>query len=251
MPIAIIISSWSGHPSSYLDKLLATVKKYPAGLEYDLILCANGEDYQLTKAARDQFTHCFVRENRGFNIGAWEHAWRQLDQYNHFLFLQDDCFIIRNNWLKDYMALFSSSEGIGLVGENSNKNWDISWQQLGTSASRAERATKYYSALVDWGIEPGAKASHITTVVQFTSRRVLELVDGFHTADDYQLAIATEIGFSKKVEAAGFSIKQLRPYRHQTIGHPQWPSDAPTAKFWRSIKKRLMRLIRPGQLKNK
>ncbi len=36
-----------------------------------------------------------MRENTGFNIGAWDYGWRHLPPYDYYLFLQDDCFIVR------------------------------------------------------------------------------------------------------------------------------------------------------------
>jgi hypothetical protein len=41
-----------------------------------------------------------MRENTGFNIGAWDYGWRHLPPYDYYLFLQDDCFIVRPLWLK-------------------------------------------------------------------------------------------------------------------------------------------------------
>jgi hypothetical protein len=90
-----------------------------------------------------------------------------------------------------------------------------------------------------WGIPEGASARSVTTVVQYTSRRVLELVDGYNIGRTKSEAITAEIGFSRKIEAQGLTLVQIGQYRHSVISHPQWPSNHPIARLKRSFLKRL------------
>ncbi len=231
MQVAVVISTWIGNPPDYLLRLIDSMEQYPSGYSYDLFICANGLEYQLPENIKEHFVKVFVRENIGFNLGAWDYAWRNLPGYDHFLFLQDDCFIRQRNWLKCYVDYYNTTQHVGLVGEHSNKSWAHPWAAMMTNsqgeftAKKATRAQQFYAALKYYGIDPGEYATHITTVVQFVSRKVLEAVNGYQIAEEYNLAIAAEIGFSKKVESIGCSIHQISRYRHQLIGHPQWPSD--------------------------
>lgn len=251
MRIAVVVSTWSGNPIDSLDRLLLTLKKYPEKLGYHMFLCANGSDYRLPAKLGDRFQAVFIRENVGFNMGAWDHAWRRLSDYSHFLFLQDDCYIVRKNWLSDFVQLFNRRPKCGLIGENYNQGWAYPWSLLTEKGETNEdgnskrfsremiaRAQFYRRKIEGWGIDIGEHAGHVTTVVHFTSSEVLRKVDGYNIANGYQEAIASEIGFSKKVEALGYEILQIGNRKHSRIAHPQWPSNRFSAKLIRSIKKR-------------
>ena len=111
------------------------------------------------------------------------------------------------------------------------KNWK--------SSERVADMTFFRAQLGRWGMPEGDSALSVTAVVQYTCRRVLELVDGYNLGLTKSEAIAAEIGFSRKIEAQGFVLLQLGRYRHTAISHPQWPSNHPIARLKRSIKKRL------------
>lgn len=76
-------------------------------------------------------------------------------------------------------------------------------------------------------------------MVQFTSRRILEEIGGYNIGRDKLEATAAEIAFSRKIAAKGYRLVQIGRRRHSRIAHPQWPSDAPAARIWRSVKKRM------------
>lgn len=233
----------------YIGELLKSMQEYDAGVPYDLYLCANGEDYKIPEDLMSAFTNVFVRENRGYNIGAWDHAWRMLTEYKYYLLMQDDCFIKKKGWLLDFFRCFNSTKDCGLVGECLNKVWNHSWLELtgntGGGLSKANideslmrRARNYLNLLQRWGIPAGETARHLTSVVHFTSRAILEKVDGYNKATTYEEAIAAEIGFSKKIEARGYKLIQIGRYRHSRIGHREWLSDSFLAKLKRSFQKR-------------
>lgn len=239
MTVDVVISVWNENPSEWLAALVASIDAHPAGHEFALVLAANGEDYVVPESIAARFDEVFVRPNVGFNIGAWDHAWRRRPA-DQFLFLQDDCVVRSDGWLADFVACLGSSEQVGLVGEHLNKNWNVTWDELtaGANAGLAERAQRYKARIEEWGVDAGAHARHLTTVVQFTSRAVLEAVDGFHIAGAYEDAVAAEIAFSRKIEATGRTLAQIGGRRHSRIGHREWESDGFFAKLRRSAQKR-------------
>ncbi len=249
MPVAIVISTWVGHPAQSLVRLCDSIVRHPARAEYDLFLCANGPAYSPPLELRPLFTRIFVRENTGYNLGAWNHAWRQLPEYDRFLFLQDECAVKRTGWLKDFLRRFDSTPACGLVGEHLIRSWDRPWSVLveaqGREAKdpraiqRALSARSYREILARWGIPEGPTARHLTTVVHFTSRSILEEVGGYNLGQTYQEAIAAEIGFSRKIVTHGYRLVQVGRWRHSRIGHPQWDRLGFFRRLERSLRKRL------------
>ena len=238
--IAVVVSSWEGHSRSFLRRLVASMKCFDAGMAYDLVVSANSPDFAVPEDLAGVFRHILRRENVGFNLGAWDHAWRRLPEYDYYLFMQDDCFVRRKNWLRRFSQRFAKEKDCGLVGEHFNSGWNRPWDELlglctgeyNVSAQKSQRAARYLHLLKQWGVPAGHTAAHLTTVVQFTSRRLLEEVDGYPIRAAYQEAIAAEIGFSRKIVAAGYCLRQLERWRHSYIGHPQWPSES----LWERIR---------------
>jgi hypothetical protein len=240
--IAVVISGWTGHTSRPLAALCKSIAQHEPGADYDLVLCANGLDFQLPAELTDTFAEVFIRENTGFNLGAWDHAWRNLPRHDWFLFMQDDCLVVRNRWLRNFLSRFESVPHCGLVGEHLNRDWDHSWDDLTdplAGFSYCAAANVYRQTLSRWSVLEGDTGLHVTTVVQFTSRDILEQVDGYPIGRDHPEAIAAEIAFSRKIAALGCELVQLGRHRHSRIAHPQWPSTHPIAKIKQSISKRL------------
>jgi hypothetical protein len=234
---AVVIAGWSGHPIDPLIRLLDSIDRWDAGAPFDLVLSANGLDFRIDPEVAARFAHVFVRENTGYNIGAWDHAWRLLPN-DRFLFLQDECFVRTKRWLAEFEEAFDRAPRCGIVGEHSNRAWDKPWDRILATFEDRDRAQLYLDTIVRWGIPPGRTARHITTVVQYTSREVLLEVGGYPIGSTYAEAIAAEIGFSRKVEAADRRLLQIGPRRHSRIGHPQWPADDLIGRLSRSLAKR-------------
>jgi hypothetical protein len=248
MRVAVVVSTWTGHPSDYLFALTASMARYSPGAAYDLFLSANGMDYSPPAKLARLFREIFVRENSGYNLGAWDHAWRRLPGYDRFLFLQDDCRVLQNKWLRDFIRCFDSTPLCGLVGENLPHWWDRPWTELSAPLSltvketdpdrRATLARFFRDRLADWGIPEGPTARHLTTVVQFTSRSILEEVDGYNLGRTYDEAIAAEVAFSRKIESRGYTLVQIGRRRHTRIAHAQWPRYGFFVRLRRSLLKR-------------
>lgn len=236
---AVVVSGWVGHPHAHLVRLLDSMDARDPGRAFDLVLCANGLDFSLPAPLEARFDAVFVRENTGYNLGAWEHAWRRLPDKRWFLFLQDECTIRTAGWVADFVETFETTPRCGLVGEHLNRAWDRPWTELCGDWPDAARARFYRKTITAWGIDPGERGRHLTTVVQLSSREVLEAAGGYPQAETYQEAIAAEIGFSRRIEEAGYALAQVGRRRHSRIAHPQWPPDDAVSRLRRSIKKRL------------
>jgi hypothetical protein len=235
--LAVVVSTWSGNPPEYLLALCRSMQEHEAGVPFDPVLVANGLDFQLPSELRARFREVLVRENRGLNLGAWDHAWRALPEHERFLFLQDDCRVLRKGWLADFARRFESVPRCGLVGEHLNHGWDRPWGELcdaelqgarkGEAGRRfAARARGYRERLAAWGVPEGATARHLTSVVHFTSREMLEAVNGYRSARDHDEAIAAEIAFSRQIAARDRELVQVAARRHSRIGHREWKSES-------------------------
>ncbi len=236
---AVVVSTWSGSDPVLLKKLTASMENHNSKYPYDKYLVNNGRVMIHDRNLYGIFRGILHRENRGYNIAAWDAAWRMLNGYDYFLFVQDDCYVRRNGWLRGFVKAFEKDSHSGLIGENLNSRWDRRWSDLlahNDAAPSPERARFYHEKLLSWNIDVGDKATHLTTVVLFTSREVLEKVNGFPIPDSYQDAIAAEIGFSRKIVSAGKNIKQVKGCSHFYIGHAQWESELCLVQAYKVIK---------------
>ena len=250
MRVAVVVSTWTGHPANLLHSLCESMAQHPAGVQYHLFLSANGTEYSVPAEVAPLFTRIFIRENSGYNLGAWDYAWRRLSGYDRFLFLQDECRVVKDNWLRRFNQRFEATPRCGLVGENLKRSWDKPWSDLcdpqllsskdEVSVTKAVQARRFRIILDTWGIHEGATARHMTTVVQFTSRSILEEVNGYNLGQTKKEAMAAEIGFSRKVEAKGYALVQIGRHRHSVIAHRQWPPNHLLARLKRSFLKRVV-----------
>jgi len=226
-------------------------------MDCDFYLVMNG-DQKVSADYAGFFTNVFYRENTGYNLAAWDFAWRQLGQYDYFLFLQDDCIILKKNWLRDFYDCFKSEKKCGLVGEF--MSWDMPWAELIAgvdepkisedeldAADVANCARFYRKTLLGWNVPIGDSARHLASIIHFTSSEILKKVDGYNHPTTYREAIASEIGFSRKIEAAGYKLAQVGKQRFSRIGHREWFSDSPTGflmeKLFQDAPDRLRRIF--------
>ena len=173
-----------------------------------------------------------ARPNQGFNIGAWEHGWRTAPPHAGYLFVQDECTIRRAPWLQPFVAAVTG--GVGLVGERLNPAWSLTWEELEArfeghtlpdhwvDGRPAERMACYRHFFATRGIAIGMRGDHLQTLVLYVPRHVLVAIDGFPIGRDKGEAVAAEIAISKKVEAAGFEVREVGPEPFWHVAHPQW-----------------------------
>ncbi len=127
-------------------------------------------------------------------------------EYDYFLFLQDDCFLKKPNWVLDFEFPAGNDPGIGLLGEAIM--WDrMTWayirkatdRDLGRLAWPEEKPVHpldtYQELLKKRGVPPGEVGTHLPSLILFAPRTVLEEVGGFPLiGSTYREAVACEIG---------------------------------------------------------
>ncbi|MBR8830304.1 MAG: hypothetical protein N5P05_003399 [Chroococcopsis gigantea SAG 12.99] len=236
MKNAIVISYWSSSPPSNLINLLGQIRSIKAGAAFDILLVCNGDSSNIKSVLIQEgfsSTPLLERPNTGYNIGAWDAGWRELTDHDNFLFLQDDCLILRKNWLKGYLDKFCSNSSIGLLGES--LNWSVTWESLEKSnynnfhrdhtldGVKMRRIDLYRAFLKKNAIPEGSRADHLQSLILFTERPILNKIGGFCAGNSYGEAIASEIAISKKVQAAGYITEPVKPQNcFYYISHPQW-----------------------------
>jgi hypothetical protein len=211
------------------------MQNYPAGIPYSTHIVVNVEgDEPLVLPPHFAHIPISYRANVGYNIGAWDYGWRLYPDNEFFLFLQDDCLIRRKNWLKAFRDSLHHKQ-TGMIGESLSLDWNRSWDQLSLNGklgvqmaghniegNEATRGDVYLKMFTVWGIDPGKKGGHLRSLIWACRRDVLDMIDGFPIGLDYGQAIAAEIATSKKIQQAGFLIKQIRWRPFTYIEHPQW-----------------------------
>lgn len=253
----VVISYYDQRDPRELVRLLRSMRKFKAGADYEILIVVNSTGKeplnQRSLPLRDRIT-IISQPNHGYNIGAWEAGWRYTDA-DSLLFLQQECSIRRAGWLQAFLEK-SQDPSLGLLGESRNSAWAVPWQNLSTyerfyempeheidGVAVGDRVKCYLHHLNAWGIDPGYTADHLQSLVLFARRKVLEAIDGFPVGKNYGEAIASEIGISRKVVAAGFRLEQVGPQAFTWIRHPQWcPAPAP------SLKNKILRSLRLRKL---
>ena len=234
MRVTVVISYYNARSPQPLIGLLESMQTHEPGCIYDTCIVVNRAiDQDLVLPAALSHHSILYRPNTGFNISAWEHGWRSCPDADFFLFLQDDCVVHRDNWLKAYVQA-SKKPRIGLVGELIN--WNRYWEQLNgkrileivtkdhtLNGNPATRKEVYFDAFHRWNIDPGLRADHLQSLIWAARRETLETIHGFPASTNYGEAIAAEIATSKKIQSAGYRIRQVhwRPFHY--VRHPQWP----------------------------
>jgi hypothetical protein len=231
----VVVSYWVGHSLKNLLSLLAQMMRVDAGTSFDLIIVCNGGNEQplILPSKFDRLRpRIFNRENRGYNIGAWEYGWRISEGYQYYLFLQEECFLKTEGWVSEFEYRMALDCGIGLLGEA--MMWDrMSWKYIREATDRdlgldwfagepMHPLDAYRSFLSQRGIPLGEVGSHLQSLVLFTSGQILSEINGFPTGMSYREAVACEIGISRLVDAKGYRISKIKDHPYALIGHRQW-----------------------------
>ncbi len=230
----MVVSHYNAWPADKLIALLDQTRSIDAALPFHTRVVVNQAlDKPLNLPARFQDVECLYRENSGYNIGAWDSGWRTPPRFDHYLFLQEECQILKPGWLKAFVAL-TEQPNVGLVGES--LVWERPWPELEATLQRpvsddfqidgrpVDHFECYYENLSRLGIERGADGSHLQSLVYAARREVLERIGPFPLGQDYGAAVTTEICLSKKVLALGLEIRQVRFLPFSYVLHPQWRS---------------------------
>lgn len=231
-PSLVVVSHYDGWAPDQLIALLDQLRDVPAGAAFDVCVVVNQcGNAVLTLPPRFSHIPVLHRPNVGFNIGAWDHGWRTMPPYEDYLFLQEECRILRPNWLAAIRRALARP-GVGLVGE-SLAFAGLSWRRLDAQYRQTSFADPVdgRSVTIPAGIRAGLErlaipvgrsGAHLQSLVLAIRRETIEQIDGFIVADTYGAATVAECAVSKKVEALGLKVREVGPGSFRYILHPQW-----------------------------
>jgi hypothetical protein len=233
-PVLVVISHYNARPIEDLLGLLETIHSLPAGWPFHVRIVVNQELPTSLRLPRKPWkVEVLYRQNAGYNIGAWDFGWRISPKYQSYLFLQEECRVVREGWLKAFVEKASDST-VGLIGECFSVDWNHPWEML-AEATKAqgfeehmvdgkpvERVPCYLNFLQRHGIPPSSKADHLQSLVMFVRREIIEAMRGFPVGTNFGEAVAAEIGISKKIQALGLKTCQVAEEPFTYLHHPQW-----------------------------
>ena len=232
MATLVVISHYNEWPADMVVALLDQVATVPAGMPFEVCVVVNQQRPEpLVLPERHKHVPVLHRANTGYNIGAWEHGWRQNPAFDCYLFLQEECRIARPGWLRAHHRL-AMKPAIGVVGES--MHWaGRSWKRLRFDYRGApfvqpvDGETVPYPIGIRAGLEAaglpaGRTGAHLQSLVLCMRRSVLEATDGFRIGANYAEAVIAEVSISKRVEAIGFKAREVGPGSFRYIIHPQW-----------------------------
>jgi 2-polyprenyl-3-methyl-5-hydroxy-6-metoxy-1,4-benzoquinol methylase len=242
--ITVVISFYEERSIKPLKELVTTMAQFPAGMHYETLLVVNRTREGRMDAFIENFPGRVISQpNQGMNIGAWDFGWRNCDS-DQFLFLQDECFIKRENWLASFSQKLEQKD-VGLVGESLNHAWNHDWDFLrerNNSISIKDhwvdgvptnRVDVYLDLMGKNKIPPGNSGIHLRSLVWATKRSVLEIIGGFIVGQNYGECIGSEIAVTKSVEAHTLSVLQNNSDdSFYFIGHKEWEFDK-KKRVWR------------------
>jgi GT2 family glycosyltransferase len=205
---------------------------HSAGREFDVCVVVNQESGRPLNIPNLPFPVSELsRPNVGMNIGAWDHGWRKNPGYGFYIFLQDECVILRNEWLQAMVECLMDPS-IGIVGECINHRWCKPWSELtraglsepqdGTKSLTAQRAALCLQFMQTRNIPAGETGRHLRSLIWGFSGDVLGRLGGFPIGESYDECIAVEIAVNRQVEGLGLAVRQANRMPLYHVGHTQW-----------------------------
>lgn len=111
---------YSAYKDNKLDNIKFTMachKHFDAGMDYELILVDNSTDDEGAKEYYKTLPYkLYERENNGFSFGAYKWFWENNNDYDYYLFHEQDFAPCKDGWLKEIYDLYQSDPEIGAVG---------------------------------------------------------------------------------------------------------------------------------------
>lgn len=258
----VVVSYWTGLPIRSLHKLLRQMRTIDAGSPFDLVVVCNGGNQRplaLPRRFDDLRPRILNRENDNYNLGAWDHGWRNAPGHEYYLFLQDDCYIKDADWVYGFERRMDLDPGVGLLGEV-ERGVGMSWEYVDKLAEQADpdespdapdSPRRFYSHLFSTlkarSVPLGATFHHIPSIILFARRAILEQVDGFHYfGPSKEDAIAAEVALSREIIARGHNIARVANVNFQFVGHSQWDASGYghyRELTWRSTVRRALQTL--------
>lgn len=230
----VVISYWDQRPVADLNGLIRSMERHEAGRSFDACIVVNQESGRALDAPKTTFPLSVLnRPNAGMNIGAWDWGWREMPLYDHYIFLQDECRILRDGWLDAYVRCLLEPE-VGIVGESINQRWCRSWDELVAEPPKnprsnlvLERARICLRFMRSLNIPAGLTARHLRSLIWGLSKSTLQKLSGFPIGANYEECIAAEVAVSRQVESLGLSIRQIHRLPFYYVSHVQWINTYP------------------------
>ena len=229
----LVISHYNSRPKNLLKKLIKSTEN----LKIDRLIVINDDLVENNNFKKESTNLFFLnRPNIGMNIGGWNDAFFTLSDYEFYVFIQDECVILNDNFVHFYRDLLNEKD-IGMIGESMNPKWSERWEKLLNSPLNSidnehlenglpvPRVAFYLSMLKKWKINPSNNASHLRSLIWGFKNNVLQQINGFPVGSNKGECIAAEIGVSKKIEAIGLQIQQVKKNPFSFIYHTEWRKD--------------------------
>lgn len=228
----VVVSHYNARGKEDLQALLNQLEP----LAPNILVVINDDNHQgPAEFLSGMQTPCLRRTNTGMNIGGWNEAFQQRPDFEHYIFLQDECHIVANDFLSAYVERLKEPE-IGMIGESLSPQWNRPWAEIASSnlnypvqitpGSPAMMRTAFYLAcLHNWGISPGITGAHLRALVWAFRRATLQRIKAFPIGRTKEECIAAEIATSKWVEQHGGRIAQVGSKPFQYIQHKEWRVD--------------------------
>lgn len=231
--IYIIISYYNRTSPRSLRILLEQLSDYS-----DLIrLVVNVESSNDVSSFASLGVKYCVTENEGMNIGAWTKGYQIWPEADFYIFLQDECYVKRLDFLPQIISQFKADQKVGLLGETLNYRWNHDWQLLLESPInryetqheiddiQSKRVDCYLHHMRRWKIDPGQSALHLRSLVWALPAQVMRRLGGFPIGRNKGECIAAEIAVSRRLISLGYRISQFGTQPFTYFGHREWRED--------------------------
>lgn len=228
----VVVSHYEPNPKQPLAKLTGTLES----LAENILVVVN-DDAAASESIESagQSVRVIRRPNTGMNIGGWDSAFHAFPDYDFYIFLQDECQIVRDDFIVRYAAELSK-DGIGMTGESINPKWAFDWNTLAHSPLNYDvgvdqgglpvsRVEYYLSCMKKWGVQPGVTGRHLRSLIWAFNRHALARIKGFPIGLNKEECIASEIAVSKMVEQHGLAVTQIAEEPFEYIWHTEWQRD--------------------------
>lgn len=226
----LIISHYEPRGLENIVRCLKSLESFEPGCNYEIALISNIVDTNYSidfKDLQNKFKSLplnfyFTRENKGMNIGAWEFGWRKLNQYDNYLFMQDEVIAMQDNWFVSFLNKHEELKNLNkfiVLGESNNYIRNKPWKRM---IKLINHYRIYYDKLIEWGIDPGKTPLVLRSLIIFMNKETLEKVNGFHIGNCYRECIASEFAITKKIEQINGFAELVGDNPFTYLYHTEW-----------------------------
>ena len=220
--LCVVVSHYNARPTDELVRLLYQLKQQVDGLQaqFDVkvLVVVNAVETRPLALPDDlKDTEVQYRENTGFNVGSWDHGWRNNLNFYGYLFLQDECEVLHPHALHNYWMLLKKHPN-SLFGES--LLFFRGWSAFLNKWPSANVSIQDFAA--GRSIPLGLTASHLQTLVLAATGMTMAKLDGFILSNDKIGAIAGEVLLSRKAVSLGISVEQSQWRPFSNFSHEQW-----------------------------